>query len=243
MPQTPTVNRYRPDAGQPFPFPQSGSKWTLEHLKYIGIDHSLDCALDDIIPPKIGLSPKIAEYLNRKLNKPWEDLLTSEAPEDKEKFYAKLLKVAGPKSKGGPYDIPFTSSQLSDNTPPPEVEEPRTPEGGPSPMRPPRLSSKHTYPLGCIPSSPASPTVAKNTRNVPEATPQPSSDPADDAYSPQNAESDSSRDEEADQAKEDQAEKDIEALARGLLLLIENAVLELEPSMITETWYANPITT
>ena len=276
------VNKYRPGVGQPFPFPKSGSDWTLEELNYIGIDHKLGCALDEIIPPRIVLSPKITEYLESRLNKPWQDLLASEiseVKEDRERFYARLLQVAGPKVKGVSYDIPYTSSQLSASTPPSDIEGFRTPEGGQTLIQPPRPSPMHFRPSGYRPSSPTSPTPAKktgelkeasarnsrdssyewrsspppmvdnhsdrqqgsptpkrNTGELQEATPQSSSDPSYQSHSssPGMVESDSSHKEE-----KDPAEKDVEALARSLLLLIENAVVMALPSIHTETWYVS----
>lgn len=236
MAQVPTVNKYRPQAGQSFPFPKYGSDWTLEELNYIGIDHKVDCALDEIIPPKIVVSPMIIQFFTKRLNKTWEDLINSEVKEDRESFYARLLQVAGPKPKGGPYDIPYMSSQPSESTPPPEIEKPRTPEGDPSPIQPPRPSPQHTHPSGYLSSSPVSPTPAKKTGDLPEATPQPSSDPSYEGSSPQRAESDSDLEED-----KDLAERDVEALARSLLHLIEAALLEVLPRLETETQYAKTI--
>lgn len=157
MSQISQVVKYRPQAGSPFPFPKSGSDWTLDEIKYIGVDHKLDCDLDDIIPPAITLSPKIAEYLNERLSKPWEDLLNSRLGEDKEKIYARLLQLAGPQVDVGPYDIPFTSSPPSEYTPL-ETQEPKTPEGGSSPVQPSRPSPRRRFRHGSLCSSPASPT-------------------------------------------------------------------------------------
>ena len=177
MSPIPMIKRYRPEAGKPFPFPKSGSDWTLKELNFIGIDHKIDCALDEIIPSRIIPSPKITEFLVQKLSEPWEDLLTSEDKKDQESFYARLLHVAGPVSKGGHYDIPYTSSQLSGYTPPPEAEDPKTPEGDRTPMQPPRPSPKHIHPSEYFQLSPASPTPAKKTGKLAEATPQISPDP------------------------------------------------------------------
>ncbi len=243
MSSTPKVNKYRPEVGKPFPFPKSGSEWTLEELNFIGLDHKLDCDLDDIIPPRIILSPKITEYLSERLIKPWEDLLLSRFEQDRETFYARLLQVAGPKSEVVPYDIPDTSSQPTESTPPPQVEEPTTPERDPNLVQPTRPNPQHNHRPGCLSSSPVSPILAKSTGMLPEAspntssdwTPQPSSDPSYEPSSPRVVESDSYREAENGQAKKDQAEKDVEALSRSLLYLIENAVTKALPSIVTDT--------
>ena len=292
MSQIPTVTRYRPGVEQPSPFPKSGSEWTVEALNYIGIDHKVGCALDEIISPRIVPSPKITEYLESRLNRPWEDLLASEVSEtkvDRETFYARLLQIAGPKIEGRSYDIPITSSQLSASTPPSEFEGFRTPEVDQSPMQPPRPSPEHFRSLDCVASIPISPTPAMKTgepkeasaRTVrdadyewpsspphrveshldreeatdpaeealpspkrktvksPAATPHSSSDPSYQANSPSPR---SAKSGSYHRKEEDPAEKDVEALARSLLLLIENAVGQVDPFFNTETWYVNAIT-
>ena len=228
MSQGSQIVKYRPETGSPFPFPKSGSDWTIDEIKYIGVDHKLDCDLDDIIPPEITLSPKIAAYLNERLGKPWKDLLISRLREDRETFYARLLQVADPQVNVGPYDIP-SSSPPSECTPL-ETQEPRTPEDGSSPGQPSRQSPQRRFRHGSLCSSPASPTPKRMSGARSEPTPETSSDGSYEPPYPERPASDSGRKKE-----KDQTEKDVEALAKSLLYLIENALSKVLPSLVTDS--------
>ncbi len=65
-----------PQQQSPFPKKPSGSNWEGEHLKWLGVDLEHNCALLDIVSPRLLPACKIVQYLRRQLDLPWGDILS-----------------------------------------------------------------------------------------------------------------------------------------------------------------------
>lgn len=133
MAQTPRIIPYRAHPNEKFPFSKkktsqskkktrgeklkgpSGSKWTDSQLRWLGIDHQIECTLEDIVP-SMTLSQKVRKYFDDNLNLALEDVLARKTLNHD--FYVDLRQLLTPEPELALYE---KSSNYEGSSQPPEL--------------------------------------------------------------------------------------------------------------------------
>ena len=130
MAQIPQIKEYRAKPSDKFPFHKSvtkgkklkgpsSSKWKLSQLQWLGIDHQIECTLQDIVPT-MTLARKVHNYIHENLSMPLDDVMKQSSKGSKHDFYASLRQLLTVRPEPRPYD---KSSSYERSSQPPDIRE------------------------------------------------------------------------------------------------------------------------